>query len=151
MTLVRMDIVYDDCPSQLSNTLILDPTIFQYPKNQPNVTVFCGCPSSFGFRRNFTCNNDKTKLGFYAEETEELLQQFPELKECLFRVKIPILREVNDGGITSLKQAVVEGFDVLFNINSEEDIKCSKCKKTNGVCGIDEDPNAHSEYGRATC
>jgi len=118
MRLVRTDIVYDDCSSNLTNTS-LNSTIFEYPETMHNITVFYGCPSGFSLGgKNFTCKNDRTEFGFYAEMTEELSAKFPELERCERRIHVLIFREFwveSDGGIDSLQEAASHGFDVYYS------------------------------------
>ncbi|WVZ14967.1 hypothetical protein V8G54_012533 [Vigna mungo] len=135
MRLVRTDIVYDDCSSDLTNTSL--SSIFKFPETVHNVTVFYGCPSGFSFgERNFTCKNDRTQFGFYAEMTDELSAEFPELEQCELRIHVPIFREfslVSDGGIDSLKEAASRGFDVYYSVTDGK--KCRTCEESKGFCG----------------
>ncbi|XP_027924550.1 uncharacterized protein LOC114182010 [Vigna unguiculata] len=68
--------------------------------------------------KNFTCKNDRTEFGFYAEMTEELSAKFPELERCERRIHVLIFREFwveSDGGIDSLQEAASHGFDVYYS------------------------------------
>ncbi|XP_061350614.1 LEAF RUST 10 DISEASE-RESISTANCE LOCUS RECEPTOR-LIKE PROTEIN KINASE-like 2.3 [Gastrolobium bilobum] len=145
MRLVRTDLVYDDCSSDLTNTS-LSSKIFEFPEDVHNITIFYGCPTGFSLGgNNFTCKDDTkyriagAQFGFYVKMTESLLQQYPELETCATRIHVLVYREIpldSDGGIDSLRKAAANGFDVFYNI--ADDGECTSCMESKGACGTND-------------
>lgn len=135
MRMVRTDLVYDSCSSNLTNTS-LKGTPFSFLPTVHNVTLFYECPSdssTSAMGTNFTCQNDSSnKHAFYVVNGTQ------EFQNCGVSIQVQVSKDVvwdseSESGVGKLKKVLDQGFDVKYGAGWSS--QCKVCRESGGTCG----------------
>ncbi|KAF7819902.1 LEAF RUST 10 DISEASE-RESISTANCE LOCUS RECEPTOR-LIKE PROTEIN KINASE-like 2.1 [Senna tora] len=134
LTVVRADVDYDNCSSDLTNvsfslTSQINLSIFGSVKN---VTLFYDCPSSISGLNKFPCKAPSNSNIYYAFENDA---EYGVLRsQCGRLIQVPISSDGIDLNIAQDGIVVLNrGFDVTYM--SVDESPCLNCAYSRGICG----------------
>ncbi|KAI5339332.1 hypothetical protein L3X38_018604 [Prunus dulcis] len=131
LKLVRDDYYDKICSPKFGDTK-LNSNLFDYVSGSVDVKLLYDCTSSS--QGDFSCPKDETYGNVAA-----VLAAFPVYPMCKSQMVIRIQDSMGLGiisleNVTELEQAVREGFEVKYKVDSA---KCDECVGSKGVCGYD--------------
>ena len=155
ITMVRPDLVYDNCSSNLTSTS-LDNSVFLYDDSVKSIFIFynvtdfadySGLYSNFSFYSNFSCKNEANRTAVYSEYSYDELVAVFSFTEPTEPTELTTSQDVDwGGGINDLKEALDGGFVVNYATPYDQD--CFGCLNSKGECGmIDEYFTCHCPDG----
>ena len=136
VTVARADYWDSNCPSKYVSTT-LNTSLFSYNSttSYPELTLYYQCIYLVSIPNQFNCSNNDTicyftilgiSLGSVSSES------------CDVTVKIPIIEsaanaiESGGGKVDDVREALKEGFGLLWNANNS---LCKECVESGGHCG----------------
>ncbi|KAG5037217.1 hypothetical protein JHK82_017987 [Glycine max] len=126
MRLVRTDLARDVCSPQFGDTY-LNPTLFSYPPEVHNVTIFYDCTpiTNPQFPNSITCGYAVPNIGEGF--------QYSLIEQCKRRLHVPTDDpEVDYGGgkNSAVEKALDKGFEVKYTVSQD----CTTCLGSEGNC-----------------
>ncbi|KAF8376703.1 hypothetical protein HHK36_031620 [Tetracentron sinense] len=139
LTLARMDFWNDTCPLQFANTT-LNYTLFNYTRDNANLTLFYGCTSTIVINASnrFDCTVNGITSGSYFVIGPVPMDPNQNLTKCNISIQVPILQAAVYGLLDdplNLEKALRGGFKVKYNATN--DTLCMECVESGGHCGYD--------------